>query len=55
MSFEDKTVLDLGCGAGILGILALKMKAKLVDFQDYVRLINIQFLLISDPIHFAFN
>lgn len=34
-SFEGKRVLDLGCGVGILGILALKFGAK-VDFQDYV-------------------
>lgn len=33
--FDGKSVLDLGCGAGILGILALE-KAALVHFQDYV-------------------
>ncbi|XP_076017071.1 histidine protein methyltransferase 1 homolog [Genypterus blacodes] len=33
--FESKVVLDLGCGAGLLGILALKRGAKLVHFQDY--------------------
>lgn len=33
--FVDKIVLDLGCGAGILGILAKKMGARVVDFQDY--------------------
>ncbi|XP_030429481.1 histidine protein methyltransferase 1 homolog [Gopherus evgoodei] len=35
MQFINKTVLDLGCGAGLLGILALKRKAEKVHFQDY--------------------
>ena len=34
-SFRDKTVLDLGCGAGLLGIWALLGGAKCVHFQDY--------------------
>ncbi|CAH1396750.1 unnamed protein product [Nezara viridula] len=33
--FEHKVVLDLGCGAGLLGILACKLGAIQVDFQDY--------------------
>ncbi|KAJ8014390.1 hypothetical protein DPEC_G00039720 [Dallia pectoralis] len=34
-TFAEKTVLDLGCGAGLLGILALKRGASQVHFQDY--------------------
>ncbi|RXN01594.1 Histidine protein methyltransferase 1-like [Acipenser ruthenus] len=34
-TFSGKRVLDLGCGAGLLGILALKRGAKEVHFQDY--------------------
>ncbi|CAN9499835.1 unnamed protein product [Ophioblennius macclurei] len=34
-TFGGKTVLDLGCGAGLLGILALKRGARQVHFQDY--------------------
>lgn len=34
-TFGGKTVLDLGCGAGLLGILALKRGAEQVHFQDY--------------------
>lgn len=34
--FKDANVLDLGCGAGILGILALQNGAAKVVFQDYV-------------------
>lgn len=33
--FRNCTVLDLGCGAGVLGILALQNGAT-VHFQDYV-------------------
>lgn len=35
VSLNDKTVLDLGCGTGILGILAF-LQGSTVDFQDYV-------------------
>lgn len=35
---SNKHVLDLGCGAGILGILALKAGA-VVHFSDYVSII----------------
>ncbi|XP_070697423.1 histidine protein methyltransferase 1 homolog [Pempheris klunzingeri] len=34
-TFGGKGVLDLGCGAGLLGILALKRGARQVHFQDY--------------------
>ena len=32
---KEKSILDLGCGQGLLGIYALKMDAKSVLFQDY--------------------
>ncbi|NXY72843.1 MET18 methyltransferase, partial [Glareola pratincola] len=35
IQFANKSVLDLGCGAGLLGIVALKGKAGKVHFQDY--------------------
>ncbi|KFV39745.1 Histidine protein methyltransferase 1, partial [Gavia stellata] len=35
IQFTNKKVLDLGCGAGLLGIVALKGKAGKVHFQDY--------------------
>ncbi|NXB98592.1 MET18 methyltransferase, partial [Orthonyx spaldingii] len=35
IEFTNKTVLDLGCGAGLLGIVALRGKAERVHFQDY--------------------
>ncbi|XP_061693301.1 histidine protein methyltransferase 1 homolog isoform X2 [Syngnathoides biaculeatus] len=34
-TFGGKAVLDLGCGAGLLGILSLKGGARKVHFQDY--------------------
>ncbi|XP_061644920.1 histidine protein methyltransferase 1 homolog [Phyllopteryx taeniolatus] len=34
-TFGGKAVLDLGCGAGLLGILSLKRGARKVHFQDY--------------------
>ncbi|XP_055632331.1 histidine protein methyltransferase 1 homolog [Toxorhynchites rutilus septentrionalis] len=33
--FDKSTVLDLGCGSGILGIVAIKLGASKVAFQDY--------------------
>lgn len=41
-TFRDTLVLDLGCGAGVLGILALQNGA-IVHFQDYVMPDFIQF------------
>ena len=35
-SFKGQNVLDLGCGAGLLGINALRNEATSVHFQDYV-------------------
>lgn len=35
IQFAQKVVLDLGCGAGLLGIVALKGNAGRVHFQDY--------------------
>ncbi|XP_058698259.1 histidine protein methyltransferase 1 homolog [Poecile atricapillus] len=35
IKFTNKTVLDLGCGAGLLGIVALQGEAAQVHFQDY--------------------
>lgn len=35
--FEGKAVCDLGCSAGVLGIIGLINGASRVDFQDYVR------------------
>ena len=35
VDFTGKCVLDLGCGAGLLGIYALLNKAREVHFQDY--------------------
>lgn len=34
--FEGKTVCDLGCSAGVLGIVGLINNATKVDFQDFV-------------------
>jgi predicted RNA methylase len=36
INLTGKRVLDLGCGTGILGILAMQLGAQAVHFQDYV-------------------
>lgn len=36
INLTGKRVLDLGCGAGLLGILAMQLGAESVHFQDYV-------------------
>ncbi|CAB1312408.1 unnamed protein product [Coregonus sp. 'balchen'] len=44
-TFGGKRVLDLGCGAGLLGLLALKRGASQVHFQDYNRTVIEQLTL----------
>jgi predicted nicotinamide N-methyase len=36
INLTGKLVLDLGCGTGLLGILAMYLGAHSVHFQDYV-------------------
>jgi predicted RNA methylase len=36
IDLTGKRVLDLGCGTGLLGILAMHLGAESVHFQDYV-------------------
>lgn len=38
IELKDKRVMDLGCGAGLIGLIAL-LKDSTVHFQDYVRII----------------
>lgn len=40
VNFDGLKVLDLGCGAGLLGIFALLKRATFVVFQDYVSGLN---------------
>ncbi|KAM9686916.1 histidine protein methyltransferase 1 homolog isoform 1-T2 [Trichechus inunguis] len=39
VNFAGKKVLDLGCGSGLLGIIAFKRGAKEIHFQDYNSLV----------------
>lgn len=41
LRFNEKNVCDLGCSAGILGLVALINDAKSVHFQDYVSQFNL--------------
>lgn len=38
--FFTKTVLDLGCGSGLVGIKCLLKHAPVVDFHDFVRFLS---------------
>lgn len=40
VTFKGMDVLDLGCGAGVLGIQAITKEASSVHFQDYVTFLN---------------
>ena len=35
---KDKCIMDLGCGAGLVGLYCAEHKAKEVHFHDYVSL-----------------
>lgn len=50
--FSEKNVCDLGCSAGILGIIALAFGAKHIDFQDYVSFFYILNSLFQKLLHF---
>jgi len=39
IELKNKLVMDLGCGAGLIGLLSLRKNAA-VHFQDYVRMIR---------------
>nr|SVE93223.1 EOG090X0C09 [Moina brachiata] len=53
ISFKDMNVLDLGCGAGVLGIQAVHREACSVHFQDYntevLELVTIPNVLLNMP------
>lgn len=52
--FADKSVCDLGCSAGVLGIVALIHGAGIVDFQDYVSKFICTDLNFFGPFHYKF-
>jgi len=39
IELKNKVVMDLGCGAGLIGLLSLRKNA-VVHFQDYVSMIR---------------
>uniref|UniRef100_A0A182NEC6 protein-histidine N-methyltransferase n=1 Tax=Anopheles dirus TaxID=7168 RepID=A0A182NEC6_9DIPT len=45
--FREKKVLDLGCGAGILGIEALLLGSSCVHFQDYNKDVLTKFTMVN--------
>nr|SVE94460.1 EOG090X0C09 [Simocephalus serrulatus] len=53
LQFNEQNVLDLGCGAGLLGIFALKQGASSVHFQDYnaevLELVTIPNVILNEP------
>ncbi|KAL4473180.1 hypothetical protein ABPG72_015561 [Tetrahymena utriculariae] len=49
--FQGKTVMDLGCGHGLLGIYAMQQGAKQVLFQDY----NYEVLSIAVRLNIILN
>ncbi|KAI4499711.1 hypothetical protein M0802_005281 [Mischocyttarus mexicanus] len=50
IAFENKLVLDLGCGTGVIGLVAL-LNGSLVHFQDYnaevIKLVTISNVLLN--------
>nr|SVE75347.1 EOG090X0C09 [Daphnia dolichocephala] len=53
VQFDTLNVLDLGCGAGLLGIYALRKGARTVHFQDYnaevLSLCTIPNVILNNP------
>lgn len=50
-SFANKTVMDLGCGHGLLGIYALQEGARTALFQDF----NLEVLTIAVRLNLLLN
>lgn len=51
VDFTGLNVLDLGCGTGLLGILALNKGASSVHFQDYVCLVKLSSATFIPKLH----